>query len=142
MIDAIAQKNSKRAMTLFHDLIILREKPLSILYLLLRHFHLLLQIKEMAAVVFPSFRNNEMTKRRKFFSSKPFISLIYPVSFTALYKRFVVLLFQRDQIALDQDLFFNTKDGYETKVHMGEGIEYPPTYSLASFLFRNKEATE
>ena len=34
----------------------------------------------------------------------------------------VVLLFQRDQIALDQDLFFNTKDGYETKVHMGEGI--------------------
>ncbi len=50
MIDAIAQKNSKRAMTLFHDLIILREKPLSILYLLLRHFHLLLQIKEMAAV--------------------------------------------------------------------------------------------
>ncbi len=34
----------------------------------------------------------------------------------------VVLLFQRDQIALDQDLFLNTKDGYETKVHMGEGI--------------------
>lgn len=49
MIDAIAQKNSKRAMTLFHDLMVLREKPLSILYLLLRHFHLLLEVKELAA---------------------------------------------------------------------------------------------
>lgn len=34
----------------------------------------------------------------------------------------VVLLFQRDQVALDQDLFLNTKEGYETKVQMGEGI--------------------
>lgn len=34
----------------------------------------------------------------------------------------VVLLLQRDQVAIDQDLFLNTQEGYETKVSMGEGI--------------------
>lgn len=49
MIDAVAQKNSNRVMELYHNLLVLREKPLSILYLLLRHFNLLLQVKELSA---------------------------------------------------------------------------------------------
>ena len=47
MIDAIGQKNQDEALNLYYDLISVREKPMSILYLLIRHFNILMQVKEM-----------------------------------------------------------------------------------------------
>ncbi|MDF2541158.1 MAG: hypothetical protein K0S47_876 [Herbinix sp.] len=47
MIDAIAQKQQNKALSLYYDLLSLREKPMSILYLIIRHFNILLQVKEL-----------------------------------------------------------------------------------------------
>lgn len=49
MIDAVAQKNQQKALDLYYDLIALREKPLSILFLIVRHFNILIQIKEISS---------------------------------------------------------------------------------------------
>ncbi|SFS04025.1 DNA polymerase III subunit delta [Anaeromicropila populeti] len=49
MIDAIASQKSTRALQLYYDLFALREKPMSILFLIGRHFNILLQIKELAS---------------------------------------------------------------------------------------------
>jgi DNA polymerase-3 subunit delta len=49
MIDAIGSKQSDRALELYYDLISVREKPLSILYLITRHFNILLQSKDLQA---------------------------------------------------------------------------------------------
>lgn len=48
MIDAIGMKNQDRALQLYYDLLAVREKPMSILFLLIRHFNILVQIKELA----------------------------------------------------------------------------------------------
>lgn len=45
MMDAVAAGNKAEALRLYQDLLALRESPMSILYLLTRHFHILLQIK-------------------------------------------------------------------------------------------------
>lgn len=45
MLDAIAGGKKQEVMTLYHDLLTLKESPMSILYLLTRHFNILLQIK-------------------------------------------------------------------------------------------------
>lgn len=47
MIDAIASRNQKQALDLYNDLLTLREKPMSILFLITRHFNILLQMKEL-----------------------------------------------------------------------------------------------
>lgn len=47
MMDAIASGRRKETMQLYHDLLILRESPMSILYLLTRHFQVLLILKQM-----------------------------------------------------------------------------------------------
>lgn len=47
MIDAIGFHKQSEALSLYYDLLALREKPMSILYLLTRHFNILLQIKEL-----------------------------------------------------------------------------------------------
>ncbi|WP_310605255.1 DNA polymerase III subunit delta [Anaerosporobacter sp.] len=47
MIDAIASKRQEQALALYYDLLALKEKPMSILFLITRHFNILLQIKEM-----------------------------------------------------------------------------------------------
>ena len=49
MLDAIASKNQKRALEMYYDLLTLREKPMTILYLLNRHMNLLLQCKALLA---------------------------------------------------------------------------------------------
>lgn len=46
MIDAMGNKNQKRALELYYDLIAVREAPMKILYLLARQFNIMLQIKE------------------------------------------------------------------------------------------------
>ena len=48
MIDAIGLGKQKEALKLYYDLLTLREKPMSILYLITRHFNILLQIKELS----------------------------------------------------------------------------------------------
>lgn len=47
MIDAVADSNANQAIQLYHDLLQLRENPMSILYLLTRHFNILLQVKSL-----------------------------------------------------------------------------------------------
>lgn len=47
MIDAIGTKQQNKALTLYYDLLSLREKPMTILYLITRHFNILLQVKDL-----------------------------------------------------------------------------------------------
>ncbi|MGB4658005.1 MAG: DNA polymerase III subunit delta [Mobilitalea sp.] len=47
MIDAIGSKQQSKALELYYDLLSLREKPMSILYLITRHFNILLQTKDL-----------------------------------------------------------------------------------------------
>lgn len=49
MIDAIGSKQSNKALALYYDLLSVREKPMSILYLITRHFNILLQAKDLQA---------------------------------------------------------------------------------------------
>lgn len=49
MIDAIAFHKQEEAISFYHDLLTLREKPMSILFLITRQFNILLQIKELSA---------------------------------------------------------------------------------------------
>lgn len=46
MIDAVATKQKKKALTLYDDLLMNKESPMSILYLFSRHINILLQMKE------------------------------------------------------------------------------------------------
>lgn len=48
MIDAIGFHRQSEALNLYYDLLALREKPMSILYLITRHFNILLQVKDLA----------------------------------------------------------------------------------------------
>lgn len=54
MIDAIGMKNQDRALQLYYDLLAVQEKPMSILFLLIRHFNILVQIKELAHAGIPN----------------------------------------------------------------------------------------
>ena len=47
MLDAIAEQNQEKSLTYYHDLLDLREPAMRILYLLTRHVHILLQVKEL-----------------------------------------------------------------------------------------------
>lgn len=50
MIDAVGEKNRNKTLQLYYDLLALREKPMSILFLLIRHFRILLLVKEQEAL--------------------------------------------------------------------------------------------
>ena len=50
MIDAIGSKKQHIALQLYYDLLALKEKPMTILYLITRHFNILLQVKELSAL--------------------------------------------------------------------------------------------
>lgn len=54
MIDMIGSGKQKEALKLYYDLLALREKPMSILYLITRHFNILLQIQELSQQGHPS----------------------------------------------------------------------------------------
>ena len=49
MIDALAAQNQTQALELYYDLLTLREKPMTILYLIIRQFNLMLQAKALSA---------------------------------------------------------------------------------------------
>lgn len=48
MVNAIAEKNQKKALDLYYDLLALKEPPMRILFLIARQFQILLQVKELS----------------------------------------------------------------------------------------------
>ena len=48
MVDAIAKKEQKQALDLYYDLVALREPPMRILFLIVRQFQILMQVKTLA----------------------------------------------------------------------------------------------
>ena len=48
MVNAIAEKNQRKALDLYYDLLALKEPPMRILFLIARQFQILLQIKELS----------------------------------------------------------------------------------------------
>lgn len=60
MIDAIGSKQAGKALDLYYDLLSVREKPMSILYLIIRHFNILLQSKNLQALGYSSASISEM----------------------------------------------------------------------------------
>ncbi len=81
MIDAIGSKQQSKALDLYYDLLSVREKPMSILYLITRHFNILLQAKDLQALGYqsssisekvgvPPFAVNKYLGQAKNFSSK------------------------------------------------------------------------
>lgn len=49
MLDAIGSHNQDKALLLYHDLLALREPAMRVLYMLTRHFHILMQISKLLA---------------------------------------------------------------------------------------------
>ena len=60
MISAIAEKKQEKALNLYYDLLSLKEPPMRILFLIVRQFNLLLQVKEMKRL---GKDNSEIAKR-------------------------------------------------------------------------------
>lgn len=60
MIDAIAGKKQTRALELYYDLLSLRKKPMSILFLITRHFNMLFQIKDLVRL---GYQNSVMSQK-------------------------------------------------------------------------------
>ena len=52
MVNAIAEKNQKKALDLYYDLLALKEPPMRILFLITRQFHILLQVKDLRRLGF------------------------------------------------------------------------------------------
>ncbi|MBE5921748.1 MAG: DNA polymerase III subunit delta [Lachnospiraceae bacterium] len=48
MMDAISEKNRERILELYYDLVALREPPMRILFMLVRQFRLLMQVKQLS----------------------------------------------------------------------------------------------
>lgn len=47
MVDAIGSRNQEKALELYYDLLALKEKPMTILYLITRQFNILIQVKDL-----------------------------------------------------------------------------------------------
>lgn len=54
MIDAIGSRQQRKALEMYYDLLSVREKPMSILFLIIRHFNIMLQVKNMQGLGFSS----------------------------------------------------------------------------------------
>lgn len=88
MIDAIASKKQETALDLYYDLLSLKEKPTSILYLITRHFNLLLQVKELSGLGYnntiisqkvglPPFAISKYVQQGKNFTSKILVEALH-----------------------------------------------------------------
>ena len=60
MIDAIGSKQPSKALELYYDLLSVREKPLSILFLITRHFNILMQTKNLQSLGYNTSSVSEM----------------------------------------------------------------------------------
>jgi len=70
MVDAIAEKNEKKALELYNDLVTLREPPMRILFNINSQFSRLYQIKDLAVRGYPGRTIAEMTGIREFIVKK------------------------------------------------------------------------
>lgn len=70
MINAVAGKNKAQAMSLYNDLLTLREPPMRLLFLMARQFNTLLQIRELAEQGFPTNTIAQRTGMREFIVRK------------------------------------------------------------------------
>lgn len=60
MVSAVADKQQKRALDLYYDLLALKEPPMRILFLITRQFNLLLQVKDLKRI---GFNSNDIAKK-------------------------------------------------------------------------------
>lgn len=70
MIGAVADKNQKKALALYYDLLALKEPPMRILFLIARQFNLLMQVKEYRAKGYDNRTIAERTGLRSFIVGK------------------------------------------------------------------------
>ncbi|MFP4697889.1 MAG: DNA polymerase III subunit delta [Eubacteriales bacterium] len=66
MIDAIGEKRQEIALKLYHDLLTLKEPPFRILFMLVRQFRMLLQVKTLSNKRLNSFNISKKLQLRKF----------------------------------------------------------------------------
>ncbi|BCJ99517.1 DNA polymerase III subunit delta [Anaerocolumna chitinilytica] len=60
MVEAIGNKRQKQALDLYYDLLALKEKPMSIMFLISRQFNILLQVKNLLSL---GFNNNSIAEK-------------------------------------------------------------------------------
>lgn len=70
MVNAIADKNQKKALTLYYDLLALKEPPMRILFLIARQCNMLLQVKELKKKGYDNKRIGEKTGLPGFVAGK------------------------------------------------------------------------
>lgn len=73
MVEAVAAKNQKAALSLYYDLLALKEAPMKILALIARQFNMLLQVKEMKKKGYPENEIAQRTGLNAYFLKKKYI---------------------------------------------------------------------
>ena len=73
MVEAVAQKRQKQALSLYYDLLALKEAPMKILALIARQFHMLLQVKEMKSKGYQESDIARQTGLNPYFLKKKYI---------------------------------------------------------------------
>lgn len=73
MVEAVAAKNQKTALTLYYDLLALKEAPMKILALIARQFHMLLQVREMKQKGYPENEIAQKTGLNPYYLKKKYI---------------------------------------------------------------------
>ncbi len=73
MVDAVAAKNQKAALSLYYDLLSLKEAPMKILALIERQFNMLLQVREMKKKGYPESEIAKQTGLNPYFLKKKYI---------------------------------------------------------------------
>lgn len=73
MVEAVAQKKQKQALSLYYDLLALKEAPMKILALIARQFNMLLQVKELKARGYQEQDIAERTGLNPYFLKKKYI---------------------------------------------------------------------
>lgn len=86
MVDAVAARNQKKALLLYHDLLALKEPPTRILYLFTRHINQMIQVKEEEGrgsrdelakkLGIPSFAVGKIGVQAKHFSEKQLLGML------------------------------------------------------------------
>lgn len=109
MIDAIGSKNQKTALDLYYDLLSVREKPMSILFLIIRHLNILLQVKSLTTkglakseiaekVGIPPFSVNKYQGQGRNFTSK---GLVFAIEYATNIEEKVKSGLMVDQIGVE-----------------------------------------
>jgi DNA polymerase-3 subunit delta len=73
MVEAVALKDQKKALSLYYDLIALKEAPVKILALIARQFNMLLQVREMSMKGYPESEIAARTGLNAYYLKKQYI---------------------------------------------------------------------